>query len=53
MLRPIIESLPAVPVQVGIKVVPVQDENHGIGKMDRQRRPLPRVQAGGESGVSP
>ena len=33
-IRQIIEGLRAVPVQVDIKVVPVQDENHSIEKID-------------------
>jgi len=38
-LRQIIEGLRAVPVQVDIKVVPVQDENHSIEKMDAPEKP--------------
>jgi hypothetical protein len=34
-LRQIIEGLRAVPVQVDIKVVPVQDDNHSLQSMDR------------------
>jgi hypothetical protein len=38
-LRTIIEGLRAVPVQVDIKVVPVQDEKHSIESVDASEKP--------------
>jgi hypothetical protein len=38
-LRTIIEGLRAVPVQVDIKVVPVQDERHSIESVDASEKP--------------
>ncbi len=38
-LRQLIEGLRAVPVQVDIKVVPVQDEKGGIEKIDASDSP--------------
>ncbi|WP_052573530.1 DNA repair ATPase [Haloferula sp. BvORR071] len=38
-LRQIIEGLRAVPVQVDIKVVPVQDDNHSIEQMEAPAKP--------------
>jgi len=50
-LRQIIEGLRAVPVQVDIKVVPVQDEKGSIEKMDGNEEPplefQPEVKQGG------
>ena len=49
-LREIIEGLRAVPVEVDIKVVPVQDGSGPIQRMDHERQPplefKPEVQAG-------
>ncbi|MDB6079247.1 MAG: ATPase, partial [Akkermansiaceae bacterium] len=39
-LRQIIEGLRAVPVQVDIKVVPVQDDNHSLERIDQGHAPL-------------
>ena len=51
-LREIIQGLRAVPVEVDIKVVPVQDERGSIEKMGSSERPplefKPEVRQGGE-----